>query len=153
MSSTTSITSSSVALAGCGLDTLIEIGASTVVLWELSGTGEVPPTPRAGFIAALAAYDSGILNRLHQDTGVDATQPPASPYRCAPMTKPGVAWPAGHWASAPSGWRNRGGRTGDRRPVRLVALFGDAPHNVSDVSTNLAVFIGFRVSRKTATER
>ena len=30
----------SVALAGFGLDSLIEIGASTVVIWELSGTGE-----------------------------------------------------------------------------------------------------------------
>jgi divalent metal cation (Fe/Co/Zn/Cd) transporter len=35
------ITTSSVALAGFGLDSLIEIGASTVVLWELSGTGAV----------------------------------------------------------------------------------------------------------------
>lgn len=34
------ISASSVALAGFGLDSLIEIGASTVVLWELSGTGE-----------------------------------------------------------------------------------------------------------------
>jgi divalent metal cation (Fe/Co/Zn/Cd) transporter len=31
----------SVALAGFGLDSLIEIGASTVVIWELSDTGEV----------------------------------------------------------------------------------------------------------------
>jgi len=31
---------SSTALAGFGLDSLIEIGASTVVLWELSGAGE-----------------------------------------------------------------------------------------------------------------
>jgi divalent metal cation (Fe/Co/Zn/Cd) transporter len=30
----------SVALAGFGLDSLIEIGASTVVIWELSGRGE-----------------------------------------------------------------------------------------------------------------
>ncbi|WP_042404907.1 cation transporter [Streptacidiphilus carbonis] len=30
----------SVALAGFGLDSLIEIGASTVVIWELSATGE-----------------------------------------------------------------------------------------------------------------
>lgn len=30
----------SVALAGFGLDSLVEIGASTIVLWELSGTGE-----------------------------------------------------------------------------------------------------------------
>lgn len=34
------IASSSVALVGFGLDSLIEIGASTVVLWELSGSGE-----------------------------------------------------------------------------------------------------------------
>ncbi len=34
------VAASSVALAGFGLDSLIEIGASTVVLWELSGTGK-----------------------------------------------------------------------------------------------------------------
>jgi divalent metal cation (Fe/Co/Zn/Cd) transporter len=34
-----SIAARSVALAGFGLDSLIEIGASTVVLWELAGTG------------------------------------------------------------------------------------------------------------------
>ena len=36
----TAITARSVALAGFGLDSLIEIGASVVVVWELSGTGE-----------------------------------------------------------------------------------------------------------------
>jgi divalent metal cation (Fe/Co/Zn/Cd) transporter len=36
----TSIMARSVALAGFGLDSLIEIGASIVVIWELSGTGE-----------------------------------------------------------------------------------------------------------------
>ncbi|MGW5370943.1 cation transporter [Streptomyces sp. NPDC004009] len=34
------ISARSVALAGFGLDSLIEIGASTVVIWELSGSGE-----------------------------------------------------------------------------------------------------------------
>ena len=34
------ITASSVAIAGFGLDSLIEIGASIVVVWELSGAGE-----------------------------------------------------------------------------------------------------------------
>jgi divalent metal cation (Fe/Co/Zn/Cd) transporter len=34
------VSARSVALAGFGLDSLIEIGASTVVIWELSGTGE-----------------------------------------------------------------------------------------------------------------
>jgi divalent metal cation (Fe/Co/Zn/Cd) transporter len=35
----TALAARSVALAGFGLDSLIEIGASTVVVWELSGTG------------------------------------------------------------------------------------------------------------------
>lgn len=34
------VLSASVALVGFGLDSLIEIGASTVVIWELTGTGE-----------------------------------------------------------------------------------------------------------------
>jgi divalent metal cation (Fe/Co/Zn/Cd) transporter len=50
----------SVALAGFALDSLIEIGASVVVVWELSGTGE--ERQRRGLrligyaFAALAAY-------------------------------------------------------------------------------------------------
>jgi divalent metal cation (Fe/Co/Zn/Cd) transporter len=35
----TALAASSVALAGFGLDSLIEIGASAVVVWELTGTG------------------------------------------------------------------------------------------------------------------
>jgi divalent metal cation (Fe/Co/Zn/Cd) transporter len=50
----------SVALAGFGLDSLIEIGASTVVLWELSGTGEVRQRRAlrliGGAFVALAIY-------------------------------------------------------------------------------------------------
>lgn len=50
----------SVALAGFGLDSLIEIGASTVVIWELSGTGEARQHRALKLIgadfAALAAY-------------------------------------------------------------------------------------------------
>jgi hypothetical protein len=38
--SVAAVSAGSVALAGFGMDSLIEIGASTVVLWELSGTGE-----------------------------------------------------------------------------------------------------------------
>jgi divalent metal cation (Fe/Co/Zn/Cd) transporter len=50
----------SVALAGFGLDSLIEIGASAVVIWELSGSGE--QRQRRGLhligcaFAALAVY-------------------------------------------------------------------------------------------------
>lgn len=50
----------SVALAGFGLDSLIEIGASTVVLWELSGSGEERQRRAlrliGGAFCALAAY-------------------------------------------------------------------------------------------------
>jgi divalent metal cation (Fe/Co/Zn/Cd) transporter len=53
-------TARSVALAGFGVDSLIEIGASAVVIWELSGTGQ-DRQRRAlrsigGAFAALAAY-------------------------------------------------------------------------------------------------
>jgi divalent metal cation (Fe/Co/Zn/Cd) transporter len=50
----------SVALAGFGLDSTIEIGASTVVTWELSGTGQARQRRALRLIgyafAALAAY-------------------------------------------------------------------------------------------------
>jgi divalent metal cation (Fe/Co/Zn/Cd) transporter len=50
----------SVALAGFGLDSLIEIGASAVVVWELSGTGEERQRRALRLIgyafAALGAY-------------------------------------------------------------------------------------------------
>jgi divalent metal cation (Fe/Co/Zn/Cd) transporter len=56
----TAITARSVALAGFGLDSLIEIGASTVVIWELSGTGEARQRRALRLIGAafalLAAY-------------------------------------------------------------------------------------------------
>src|SRR5262249_20430058 len=54
------IAARSVALAGFGLDSLIEIGASTVVIWELSGTGEARQRRALRMIgaafAALAIY-------------------------------------------------------------------------------------------------
>ncbi len=54
------VSARSVALAGFGLDSLIEIGASTVVIWELSGTGEIRQRRALRLIglafAALAVY-------------------------------------------------------------------------------------------------
>lgn len=56
----TAITARSVALAGFGLDSLIEIGASTVVIWELSGTDEARQRRAlrliGGAFALLAVY-------------------------------------------------------------------------------------------------
>jgi divalent metal cation (Fe/Co/Zn/Cd) transporter len=54
------IAARSVALAGFGLDSLIEIGASAVVIWELSGTGQQRQRRALRLIgyafAALAVY-------------------------------------------------------------------------------------------------
>ena len=50
----------SIALAGFGLDSLVEIGASTVVLWELAGTGDQRQRRALGLVGsaftALAIY-------------------------------------------------------------------------------------------------
>ena len=50
--------SGSVALAGFGLDSLIEIGASTVVLWELSGSGRSGSDGRCGCRSGLRSGHS-----------------------------------------------------------------------------------------------
>jgi hypothetical protein len=44
----TAVAARSMALAGFGLDSLIEIGASIVVLWELSGSGRTGSGGRCG---------------------------------------------------------------------------------------------------------
>jgi divalent metal cation (Fe/Co/Zn/Cd) transporter len=61
----------SVALAGFGLDSLIEIGASTVVIWELSGTGE--ERQRRGLRLIGYAFAALALYLLIQSTFVLAT--------------------------------------------------------------------------------
>ena len=76
----------SAALAGFGLDSLIEIGASTVVLWELFGTGEDRQRRALRLIgvafAALAAY-----------LAVQSTVMLAAGYRPGPSVL-GIAWTA-----------------------------------------------------------
>src|SRR5579859_585624 len=62
------ITAGSVALAGFGLDSLIEIGASTVVIWELSGTGADRRRRALRLIGAAFAALAGYL--LVQSTWV-----------------------------------------------------------------------------------
>lgn len=79
-------TARSVALAGFGLDSLIEIGASMVVIWELSGIGQRRQRRALRLIAfaflALAAY------LLIQSTVVLVT-------RFRPQHSPvGIAWTA-----------------------------------------------------------
>ena len=61
----------SVALAGFGLDSLIEIGASIVVIWELSGTGE--QRQRRGLRLIGYAFIALAIYLLAQSTLVLAT--------------------------------------------------------------------------------
>ena len=61
----------SVALAGFGLDSLIEIGASIVVIWELSGSGE--DRQRRGLHLIGYAFAALALYLLIQSTFVLAT--------------------------------------------------------------------------------
>jgi divalent metal cation (Fe/Co/Zn/Cd) transporter len=76
----------SVALAGFGLDSLIEIGASTVVIWELSGDGA--ERQRRGLRLIGYAFAALALYLLIQSTFVLATgfRPRHSPL--------GIAWTA-----------------------------------------------------------
>lgn len=81
-----SIAAGSVALAGFGLDSLIEIGASTVVIWELSGTGE----QRQRFALKLIA---GAFLALALYLVIQAGAALALGHRAAPSPV-GIAWTA-----------------------------------------------------------
>jgi divalent metal cation (Fe/Co/Zn/Cd) transporter len=65
------VTARSVALAGFGLDSLIEIGASTVVIWELSGSS--PERQRRGLRLIGYAFIALAIYLLAQSTVVLAT--------------------------------------------------------------------------------
>jgi divalent metal cation (Fe/Co/Zn/Cd) transporter len=79
-------TARSVALAGFGLDSLIEIGASTVVIWELSGTGI--DRQRRGLRLIGYAFAALAVYLLVQSTVVLATG-----YHSR-HSVPGIAWTA-----------------------------------------------------------
>jgi divalent metal cation (Fe/Co/Zn/Cd) transporter len=80
------VSARSVALAGFGLDSLIEIGASTVVIWELSGSGEERQRRGLRFIgAAFAALATYLL--------VQSTVVLASGYHPR-RSVPGIIWTA-----------------------------------------------------------
>jgi len=76
----------SVALAGFGLDSLLEIGASTAVIWELSGTGE--QRRRRGFRLIGYAFAALAVYLLAQSTAVLATGYHPRPSRL------GIIWTA-----------------------------------------------------------
>lgn len=82
----TAITARSVALAGFGLDSLIEIGASVVVIWELSGTGADRQRQALRLIAVAFALLAVYLTVQSMLVLVSAYHPDHSPV--------GIAWTA-----------------------------------------------------------
>jgi divalent metal cation (Fe/Co/Zn/Cd) transporter len=80
------VSARSVALAGFGLDSLIEIGASTIVIWELSGTGE--ERQRRGLRLIGYAFAGLAVYLLAQSTVILA-----SGYHPRPSV-PGIIWTA-----------------------------------------------------------
>jgi divalent metal cation (Fe/Co/Zn/Cd) transporter len=80
------ISARSVALAGFALDSLIEIGASIVVIWELSGTGE--DRQRRGLRLIGSAFAALAVYLLVQSTVVLAIG--YHPHRSVP----GIIWTA-----------------------------------------------------------
>jgi divalent metal cation (Fe/Co/Zn/Cd) transporter len=80
------IAARSVALAGFALDSLIEIGASTVVIWELSDTGE--QRQRRGLRLIGYAFAALAVYLLAQSTAVLASG--YHPHRSVP----GIIWTA-----------------------------------------------------------
>jgi divalent metal cation (Fe/Co/Zn/Cd) transporter len=82
----TAATARSVALAGFGLDSLIEIGASIVVVWELSGAGAARQRRALRWIGVAFALLAGYL-------AVQSTAVLAAGYRPHHATA-GMAWTA-----------------------------------------------------------
>jgi hypothetical protein len=82
------IAAGSVALAGFGLDSLIEIGASAVVIWELSGTGQARQQialrligTAFGLLAVYLVVQSTVVlmagyHPRHSPAGSDGPRPP-----------------------------------------------------------------------------
>jgi divalent metal cation (Fe/Co/Zn/Cd) transporter len=84
--SVAAVAARSVALAGFGLDSLIEIGASTVVLWELAGAGEERQRRALRLIGAAFLALAGYLTVQTAVVLAAAYRPRHSPL--------GIAWTA-----------------------------------------------------------
>lgn len=77
-------TSRSIGLVGFGLDSLVEIGASTVVIWELTGRGDERTQRALRLIGVAFAILAGYLFAQSVVALVIAHRPSASPL--------GIAW-------------------------------------------------------------
>jgi divalent metal cation (Fe/Co/Zn/Cd) transporter len=129
------ITARSVALAGFGLDSLIEIGASTVVLWELSGTGLERQRRALRLIAlaflALAAY-LAVQSAVVLAVGHRAHHSPL-----------GIAWTA---ITAAVMFALAAGKSGTGRRMGNPVLIAEGRVTVIDGLLAVAVLIGLTLN-------
>jgi Cation efflux family len=121
----------SVALAGFGLDSLIEIGASTVVIWELSGTGV--ERQRRGLRLIGYAFAALAIYLLVQSTVVLATgyHPRHSPL--------GIGWTA---ATAVVMFALAAGKARTGRALNNPVLLTEGRVTVIDGILAVAVLLG-----------
>ena len=125
----------SVALAGFGLDSLIEIGASTVVIWELSGTGA--ERQRRGLRLIGCAFAALAVYLLAQSTVVLVTgyHPRHSPL--------GIAWTA---ATAVAMFALAAGKARTGRALGNAVLRTEARVTTIDGILAVAVLLGLTLN-------
>jgi len=129
------ISASSVALAGFGLDSLIEIGASTVVLWELADTSEVRRTRALRLIGA--AFVGLAVYLLVQSTLALITAHQASP------SPAGIVW-TGMTAAVMFTLAALKARTG--RALANPVLVSEGRVTLIDAILAVAVLVGLAVN-------
>jgi len=125
----------SVALAGFGLDSLIEIGASTVVLWELSGTGEERQRRALRLIAAAFLALAGYLTVQTIVVFATGYHPQHSPL--------GIAWTA---ITAAAMFVLAAGKKRTGRRLANRVLIAEGRVTVIDGVLALAVLVGLTLN-------
>ncbi len=125
----------SVALAGFGLDSLIEIGASTVVIWELSGTGT--QRQRLGLRLIRAAFAALAVYLLAQSTLVLVAD-----YRPR-HSVPGIIWTA---VTAVAMFALAAGKARTGRALANPVLLTEGRVTLIDGILALAVLLGLALN-------
>ena len=129
------IRASSVALAGFGFDSLIEIAASTVVLWELAGTGEQRRRRGLQLIGAAFVFLAGYLIVQTAVVIAAGSHPHQSPL--------GIAWTA---ATAVVMFGLAGGKKRTGRRLENQVLITESRVTVIDALLATCVLVGLSLN-------
>jgi divalent metal cation (Fe/Co/Zn/Cd) transporter len=125
----------SVALVGFGLDSLVEIGASTVVLWELSGTGPERQRGALRLIAYAFLALAGYLTVPSVVVLLGGYHPRHSPL--------GIAWTA---ATAVVMFTLAGGKARAGRALGNPVLITEGRVTLVDAVLAIAVLLGLALN-------